>query len=508
VEPWSLSRYGHPYLAVDDITADEDAKSVTVTAGGEAYDIEAPGARAGELARTLARLRDPGASLWAGLTAAVPAPTGPAGAELAGGELAGGGAAPGEALRELVGTLDTLGLVANADTGGAATARDDERTLAGVVAELSGWLLAPPAPGAAWDAAMIADRARAVLAHGQHPWQAGLPAVAGARGTDFPLTTLVLQRRYWQASAPLAASAVDLLLAQVLGTGGEGAAQSIAELAGGPESVKDAVTAACAAASLLALSTLPDAPRAYTPPVAGLGRISGINLALASERTARETLESIGQPRYVSALERGDCPGSYIRGAFTEQYYVNLRFVETICPSLTRRLRGPLRDRLYRYFQEEYGHEDFERATCLSLGVTPGQLDAYVPLPYHSAYVDAFIAVAQAHPVAYLACVMVTEGLPGEPYGLNDLIDIEAFGAEFAAVFREHEQVNTDMAHDTLARHLLAEVPSVGPRQHATALDCTAYLTELTHRAWDLLFDLHSGGPAAVALPPLYARQR
>ncbi len=393
----------------------------------------------------------------------------------------------------------------NADDGGARTADGEERALRSTVDELSGWLLDP---AASWDRETIAARARAVLAQDHHVDNSGLPAVTVRGTTNFPLTTLALQRRYWRSNAPLPATIVDLLFARVLDEDTATSSQAVSDLAGGPESIKDAITAAYAGASLLALSTLPDAARVYAPPGPDLGRISGINLALESERTARAALEKIGQPRYVSALEHGECPKSYISGAFVEEYYVNLRCLETICPALVRRFREPLRSRLFAYYNEEFGHEDFERATCLSLGFTDQQIDSYVPLPYHAAYVDAFVAIAQANPVAYLVSVMVTEGLPGEPYGLNDLIDADEFGPEFAAVFRQHEQVNTDMKHETLARHLLAEVPSVSPGQRATALDCTAYLTELTHRAWDLLFDLHSDGPTVAALPPLYAKQR
>ena len=46
------------------------------------------------------------------------------------------------------------------------------------------------------------------------------------------------------------------------------------------------------------------------------------------------------------------------------------------------------------------------------------------------------------------------------------------------------------------------------PAQHAAVLDTVAYLVELTHRAWTLLFDLHRDGPWARSLPPLYAAQR
>jgi hypothetical protein len=195
-----------------------------------------------------------------------------------------------------------------------------------------------------------------------------------------------------------------------------------------------------------------------------------------------------------------------IVGAFVEEYRITRRFVETIVPALARRFRDPLRDRVFRYYREEYGHEAYERASCLAMGVPPERLDAGHPLPYHLAYVDNFVSFAQSDAVTYLTSVMVTERLPGDPSGINDLIDADEFGEEFARVFRKHEAVNDALAHDSLSRHFLAEIPSVTPAQSAATLDCVVYLIELTHRAWSLLYDVHTDGPWAQALPPGLAR--
>lgn len=485
MEPWKLHHHARPYLAVDEVSVDEAVGSVAVTAYGETYDVQSPDVSATQIASWLEQLKSPESMLWQGIARP--------------------GAADGpEPLRDLLGTLDTLGLVADRDSGSAELVRQETGALLHAVDELASWLLSPAAP---WDQAAVLASARSLLAAGGRPLGARHPLDLGD-GANFPLSTLTLQRRYWQASAPLTGCTVDLLLARL--TGGDQAVlrQETEARTAGAEEPGDGVAAVHGAASLLALSALPHPERLYTPSPEGLGTISGINLALEAERTGRDAMDTIGAPPYVEALESGNFPDLFLHGAFMEEYYITRRFVEMITPVLSRRFRHSLRKRLFQYYNEEFGHEVYERATCLSLGISEEKLDAHIPLPYHQAYVDVFTAISQSDPVAYLASIMVTEGLPGDPFGINDHIDADRFGEKFAAVFREHEEANTALSHDTLTRHLLADIPSVSPEQHFRTLNCVSYLTELTHRAWTLLYDLHSDGPGAAALPPLFAEQR
>lgn len=479
MEPWELSKYERPYLVADEIRADVAARSVEVLAFGETYDIDVPDADVAELAECLLELRDPANPQWRRLL------TSPDHTDL----------------RELLDMLDGLGLVGSWDSGGTQVAADEENAVREVIGELSRWLTSSAASRSR--PAMTAS-IEAVLSRGRQPWADGLPVVSLDGQPNFPLTTLALQRHYWGRNAFLAQAAVNYLFAQVTGQEDEAASRALADLAGGPEGPDSAIQAVCTAASLVALSASPGASITFTQATKPTSRMSGINLVLEAERTSRAVLERIGPPRYVDALERGEYPDSYMRGVFLEEFYVNRRFVETICPALIRPFRDPLRDRLFRYYNEELGHEELERASCRALGITDAQIDSYLSLPYHASYVNSFVAIGQEYPFGYLSSIMVTEGLPGEPYGMNDLIDVDRFGAEFAKVFREHEKVDDSMRHETLARHLMAAVPSVSPSQCVVALNCVAYLTELTHRAWDLLFDVHAGGPLAMALPPHY----
>ena len=138
------------------------------------------------------------------------------------------------------------------------------------------------------------------------------------------------------------------------------------------------------------------------------------------------------------------------------------RFVEAIAPLMSGRFRQVLRGRVYDYFDEERGHEVMERASCEALGVDRRQLDEYLPMPYFATFIDVYTLIADTDPLAFLTSVMVSEGLPGDPYGINGLLgDPESYGEGFAEQFRTHEGVNDDVDHALLARALFSDVPSV-----------------------------------------------
>jgi hypothetical protein len=480
MEPWRFSRYQKPYLSVDDVYVDAEAGGVVIVADEEVFDVAVDGARPAEVLRRLRELRDPASALWP--------------------ELA--GASDGDEWGGLAHTLDILGLLANADSGGTAFAADEAGGLRTTIGALAGWLAGNPL----WSAEKLSQSLAAL--RGAHRADGRLPLVRVRGVVNMPLTALNLQRQYWATSAPLLAAAVDLLVDRVAGADSGPAAARLADQAGGPEEPRDAEAALYGAAALLALSTRPDAARTCSAPApVAEDRVSGMNLVLAAERAARRALAEIGPAPYIEALRDKSAPASFVPAAAAEEYRITRRFVETIVPALVRRLREPLRGLAFRYYKEEYGHEAYERATCVAMGLDAGSLDEGLPTPYHLAYVDNFIALAQSDVVTHMASVMVTEGLPGDPFGINDLIDTGRFGPEFAEVYRKHEKANIVLAHDSLARLLLAEVPSVSARQAAATLDAIVYLIELTHRAWSLLFALHCDGPWAGWVPPRFTEQ-
>jgi hypothetical protein len=160
---------------------------------------------------------------------------------------------------------------------------------------------------------------------------------------------------------------------------------------------------------------------------------------------------------------------------------------------------------VYDYFDEERGHEVMERASCEALGVSRRQLDDYLPMPYFATFIDVYTLIAETDPLAFLTSVMVSEGLPGDPYGINGLLgDPASYGEAFAEQFRSHEGVNDDVDHALLARALFSDVPSVSATRHREACEALAFLMELTERAWGQLMEAHLGGDIWTYLPPAY----
>jgi hypothetical protein len=334
-----------------------------------------------------------------------------------------------------------------------------------------------------------------------------LPANPG-QAASFPLLALALRARYWRAKARLGFAVVEWLLARMLDENVAAAKQSVSELVGGEYDVDYSVDCIWGAAALIALSTRDDAAARVIADIQDRGRMSGPAHILAAEHVARRAVEDLGDRLHVAVLQAGNHPMSFVQGVFAEQYYVTARFVEAIAPLMSVRFRGVLCGRTYEYFDEERGHEVMERASCEALGVDRPHLDNYLPMPYFASFIDVYTLIAETDPLAFLTSVMVSEGLPGDPYGINGLLgDPENYGEAFAEEFRTHEGVNDDVDHALLARALFSDVPSVSATRHREACEVLAFLMELTERAWEQLMDAHLGGEVWNYLPPPYGQR-
>ncbi|UJB30663.1 hypothetical protein [Chromobacterium sp. Beijing] len=185
-----------------------------------------------------------------------------------------------------------------------------------------------------------------------------------------------------------------------------------------------------------------------------------------------------------------------MQGLFIEQYHVTQRFVEIIAPLMTKRLRSPLKQRVYRYFQEELGHEVYERATCEALGVPPAWLDQALPLPLFQAYVDAFTVLGRYDPIGYLSSIMVTEGMLGVDNPVHERLEsLVEFRADYQRVAKRHDDLNLELNHAALSRLFFREISALSPRTQQRAEANLAYLLELNLRAMDQVADFY--GPQA-----------
>jgi hypothetical protein len=504
VKSWSLASYRRPFLRVDDVRV-EPAGVVVLRFKEQAYELETPGdADAAHLAALLAAIRDPASAAWSVLQADGP-------------------------WRGLVEQLDQYGLLAETDDLVDARRLAEEQELAGLVDAAAEWLsTAAGRMAAAGRLGALRSTADSVLQladallfcqiaesdpdllppdirpSDRQPLEMRPPR------DQFFATVLDYQLRHWRRSAPhsLAVTCVALRRARGLLPAApvelaDAASALLPRLAGGAYEPADAAVHLTGLTSLLVQAAGSGAKRVLDGLVTARSSVcSGTNLMLEAEALAVRALRRLGPSRYHQALLTGAPPQRLAIGTYVEQYHITRRFVEIILPVLGKRLRAPLRDRLFAYYAEEVGHETFEMDTCLALGLGRDAVTSAVPLPAFTAYIDVFAHVAEVDPIGFLASVMVTEGLPGTRTPVNDLLEAAGAldGTPAAEVMRRHEEVNVELDHTTLARRLLAEVPAITPATQMRALDHMLLLLELNFRAWEELFVYYTD----MTLPALH----
>jgi hypothetical protein len=500
VSRWSVHSYRRPYLRVDDVQI-QAPDEVVLYHADQTFGL-APSAAThvglAELTQLIESMRDPDSPVWAELKHENP-------------------------WQSLVERLDLCGLLAEADHDVPAAQQAEETALRAMVDHAASWLNTAiggipsarhgVAPNSGPNSAALAKLRR--LATTTLTLADGLlldiaverdpdliDGFGQGAGTSAPappskdLSGFVLDRllRQWRRTAPHSVAAICLVLRAVPGLvpyatpkPAQLAGELLHQLSAGPYEPAEVATHLTCFTSLL----VRPAERILDGLAANrAGLCSGTNLALDAELLSVRALRLLGRSRYHETLASGRLPPRLAAGIYVEQYQITRRFVEIIIPMLAKRLRTPLRDRMFGYYAEEIGHEIFELETCIALGLDQNAVQAATPLPAWTAYLDVFAYVAETDPIGLLVSVMVTEGLPGTRTPVNDLlVAAGAFdGTAAAEVMRRHEEVNVELDHTTLARRLLATVPAVPPSAQHRALDHMLVLLELNFRAWE---DLH-----------------
>lgn len=170
------------------------------------------------------------------------------------------------------------------------------------------------------------------------------------------------------------------------------------------------------------------------------------------------------------------------QGIHLQQYYVSLKYVESLLPVLARSAAPPLRAVLWQYLQEELGHEDYELAACRQLGLTEAQVRANMPLPAFSAFHRLMAYAAAEHPLAWVMALPLAEGLPNERKPLPELL--ARHGLQDPA-FSEHVALDETMDHAWMARRIAACLGPVDAAQWRRAVVLVAALWRLTQCGWE-----------------------
>lgn len=314
---------------------------------------------------------------------------------------------------------------------------------------------------------------------------------------NFYVLTMQIQLRYAHRNNALGLALIHQLLCLLEhGLGLAAAAPDEAALAAPLEAYlvnvyhdRDAEACLYAFTEFLQAATTPAAARACLAESAPPASMAGINFALGSEDYARACSAMLGESRFFAALQD---PANHLLMApacYLQEYFVNYRFVETITPMITKRLTPRLKEMFWRYYSEEIGHEQFELETCRQLGIDTAYIASHLPLPLTQAFCDSFSYLSECEEIGYLTSVMVTEGMPGDPSLINQILSHSPVLAQtFNSASLAHEELNQELAHQFLSRIFLSQIPSVDPATQARALSILSYMIELNFRAWE---DLH-----------------
>lgn len=490
--PWSVQRYRSPFLRVDSIDVSDGA--VLVHADHETFELTTSDDKdLAKLSDLLHEMRNPASTVWEVLRAPNPWDT-------------------------TVARLDQLGLLAEVDQDVPAAAQHAYAQLLEIVDHAGSWLE---------EALAIADPARAVTMRTMaSEWQLiaegylhshaevsepdlvthaiAAPSPTAPESWNLLATSVRHQLRHWSRTAPHLLAAASVVLRRAAGepvSRDDLADRVLNRLAAGPYEVRDVATGLTCLVEELVRATSPGARRRLErlvdlPPVP----LSGINLMLHGERLALDALGVLGPSRYHRALLDRSHPRQLAVGTYVEQFHTTRRFVEIIVPALSKRLTDPLRSQMFDYYAEEIGHEIFELDTCVALGLDRDRVMASTPLAGWTTYLDVFCDISETDPIGFLASVMVTEGLPGTSTPVNELLARAGAMEDTSAleVMRQHEEVNIELDHTTLARRFLSDVAVIYPESAVRALDHMLMLLELNYRAWDELLDFYTGS----GLPP------
>ncbi|PYE21305.1 hypothetical protein [Paraburkholderia silvatlantica] len=480
MEAWQIHRYDKPCLVPLSAQLDEDGQTVLLSAESNEYEIASTGVDGPRLLDSLLSMGDPNAQIWS--------------------DIKDGLALPWQ--QSLAKQLDELSLVQSKPA--------DENVLnelgslyerlvqnaAETLVKISG-----DRPDAYRKAISTFVRILDLsLPQADAFSVSDIPKVNGNGGDNFAIQTFFLQRIYVEENLPIIAP----LWRQVLRMTGRRLGMTFADDGLSPPTQTTVICAGlyCTAhvetylmclVDLVHLATTEDCVRRIKIETSCDHVDTGLNFMRRAEQFALSGLTRLGESRFVKRINDDAAQfGPLVQGLFIEQYHVTQRFVEIIAPLMTKRTRSPVKQRAYRYFQEELGHEAFERATCVALGVGAEQLDAALPLPLFQAYVDAFTVLGRYDSIGYMSSIMVTEGMLGVDNPVHHRLEVlTSSKVDYQRVAKRHDDLNVELNHASLSRLFFEEVRAISPEAQERALASLAFLIELNFRAMDQAADFY-----------------
>ncbi|CAG9203922.1 conserved hypothetical protein [Paraburkholderia caribensis] len=471
MERWDIDRYRRPALVPCELSA--GIEGLTIGVGDDAVDLSFEGVGRDEVAEVVTQLMRPSSDVWMRLNE---------------------GACPAW-VRTLTVQLDALSLIEETDSGidsvrsdaqhAMALCRDVAKRLAAVVGRR---------PGMYREVLGVVHQMLANDAPNRDTTPGAFPfsgKESGPFAGNFAVQSLHFQVAYARQNAPELLLAWQHMLGEVFRQAGWHPAAAIPDDA----PLQHLHSAASLDSLDLEMYLLSFAHFVEIAPLR-VGRrmtsadterlrepCSGLALAARAERLLLGALDRLGSNAYASAVLASREITPLVKGLYVEQYHVTDRFVEILGPLLSRRLKRNLRARLFQYFQEEYGHEAFELATCVALGMNEAEVRASVPLPLTALYIDAYTVLAHRLPTAFFTSIMVTEGLRDQHSPVHEHIAGLVESALHAGdIVAKHGETNDELNHPSLSRLFLADVAHVSAAEQRYSLEAALFMLEVNMR--------------------------
>ncbi|ACC70361.1 hypothetical protein PPMP20_32360 [Paraburkholderia phymatum] len=469
MERWDIDRYRRPALVPCEVSSGGEV--LTIGIADDLIDLSFEGVARDEVAGVVEQLMRPSSDVWVKLNE---------------------GECPAW-IRALTEQLDALSLIEETDCGIASVTSDTERAIA-LCAQVGRRLAVVVEKRLAMYKDVLAAVHTMLADNVQDREQAAFPfsnEEAGPLANNFALQALYFQLAYARRNAPELLIAWQRVLAEVFAHLRWHPATAIAQ-----DTTRDGINRIASLdstdlqmyllsfAHFVEIAPLRVGRRVTSAPTDNLREpCSGLVLAARAERLLLKALDGLGGNVYASAALASDAITPLVKGLYIEQYHVTDRFVEILGPLLSRRLKRNLRTRLFQYFQEEYGHEAFELATCVALGVNEADVRASVPLPLTALYIDAYTVLADRLPTAFFTSIMVTEGLRDQRSPVHEHIAALVERALHAGdIVVKHGETNDELNHPSLSRLFLADVPFVTPQEQRDSLDAALFMLEVNVR--------------------------
>jgi hypothetical protein len=475
MERWDIDRYRRPALVPCEVSS-IGSEGLTIGVGDDALDLSFEGVARDEVADVVVQLMRPSSAIWTKLNE---------------------GACPAW-IRTLTVQLDALSLIEETDCGIDSVRSDTEQAIALCVevgqrlAVVIGKRLAIYKDVLAVVHRMLTHGA---LDHDPDVADAGAFPFSGEQHApfkdNFALQALHFQLAYARRNAPALSIAWQRVLDEVFrhvgwhpstATAQDASSDSLNSIAS--LDPVDLQTYLLSFAHFVEIAPLRVGRRVTSTQTGNVNEpCSGLALAARAERLLLKALDDLGSNAYASAALASNDITPLVKGLYIEQYHVTDRFVEILGPLLSRRLKRDLRARLFQYFQEEYGHEAFELATCVALGMHEADVRASVPLPLTALYIDAYTVLAHRLPTAFFTSIMVTEGLRDQHSPVHEhiaaLVDNVLHAGDIVA---KHGETNDELNHPSLSRLFLADVPHVTAAEQRYSLEAALFMLEVNMR--------------------------